>query len=82
MKTTKLGERMLNIKAMVEQDGLRLRQSVATAQVEDGREVAIDIDLGGPLLITIRPKEGGTWKTYVLSPQALVEAVLAVEDSP
>ena len=74
-----LPDRTLSIEAKVSEDKLHLREELATAKLEDGREVEVAANLGSAdILVTVR-KPGEGWRTYALTPQALVTAVLNAE---
>lgn len=71
----------VTIVAHIVKDGLHLRQGIANAKFEDGRELAVDLNVDGALLITIHPADGKGWKTYVMSVRAVIDGVMAVEDA-
>ena len=73
-------ETELTIKTTVKKNGLYLRASIAEATVEDGRTVEIATNMGGGAILVTVYRKKGRWRTYVLTPAALVNAVLAKED--
>lgn len=76
----KLEPKNISVVTQVTEGKLYLRQSIASAELEDGRRVEVDLNVDGALLISVHaPKKKG-WKTYVLAPSALVDAVLIAED--
>jgi len=80
LKSEDLGKTTLSIEAHVSKDALHLRQGVASAEVEDGRKVEVALNVDGALLVIVYVPNKKGWKTYALSPGAVVEAVLKVED--
>jgi len=74
-------ETELTIKTSVGKNKLYFRASIAEAAVEDGRTVEIATNMGGgAILVTVyHPDKKKGWRTYTLTPAALVDAVLAEE---
>jgi hypothetical protein len=71
---------LLAIQVGIIRDGLFLRQGIATATLPDGATVEICANLsGGDILVTFQETGASHWKTYVLTPTAIVTAVLAIE---
>lgn len=68
----------LPVVAMVQPGAMHLRTGLARAKGE-GWEVEVAAGaLNGCVLVTYHPEGEDGWVTYCLTPQALVEAVLAV----
>lgn len=64
----------------VDDNKLHLRQALAEAKVENGDTIEVATSFSGHVLVTVyHKKKNKGWRTYTLSPSALVEAVLAAE---
>jgi hypothetical protein len=79
-QTTDRGTREITVTASVKDMALAMRQELATATTDDGISVELAAAMSGHVLITIKPPSPAKgWRTYALSPRALVAAVLAAE---
>lgn len=72
----------LQIEAEVKEDAFMFRVAGVTADLEDGRKVEVSTDLTGSCVIaTVTASNKKSWRRYVLSAQAIGQAVLAVEEN-
>lgn len=72
-------DKSIELTAHVSDNKLHLRQSYANAELEDGTKVEIATNIDGSTLATITRQGKEGWRTYVITPQAFVEAVLKAE---
>ena len=67
----------LHVEAQVTENTLTMRMSGATADLPDGRKVAVEPYMNGNgIQITIYAKGGDRWTSYSLSAEALAQAAL------
>lgn len=69
----------LTVRAEVSENKMHLRQAAAEAKLPDGTKVEIATNVDGSMLITIDLPGQEGWRTYALTPEALVDAVLKIE---
>jgi len=65
----------LSVEANVTENQLHLREGIAAAELID-RKIELALNVDGAVLVTVYSPDGKTWRTYGLTPRALIDAVL------